>query len=236
MAATLKRDRRAYRWLLRLAPLHALQLLQYEGAMTWLRLTRRRIDCRFKGASGLLVNLGCGRGGQNGWVNIDSQRAPGVTCVCDCRKRIPLPSASARAVFTEHLLEHLDYEAEAPVFLAECRRVLEPHGIIRIVVPDGAKYLRAYATGDWEEMRRFSPLAATRDPRRTTLMEIVNEHFRQGGQHRFSYDYETLARLLSNAGFGGIALARFGESRASDLALDNSERAAESLYVEASRA
>jgi predicted SAM-dependent methyltransferase len=169
-------------------------------------------------------------------VNVDSVAAPGVNCVYDCRKRIPLTSGTAKAVFTEHLLEHLEYHEEAPIFLAECHRIMEPGGVIRIVVPDGRKYIRAYENGDWDYLRAFSPLAAGRGPKCTTLMEIVNEHFRQAGQHRFSYDYETLARLVRSSGFDAVAESRFGVSRMIGLAIDNPDRATESLYVEAVRA
>ncbi len=213
-----------------------MKVAQYEIPMAWLRLTHGAIDRRFARSTGLLVNVGCGRNGKSGWVNIDSSRAPQTTCIYDCRKRLPLPDTCAKAVFTEHLLEHLEYLEEAPVFLAECRRILEPGGVLRVVVPDGRKYLKAYASGDWDEMRAISPMALGRDTNRTTLMEIVNEHFRQVGQHRFSYDYETLERLLREIGFEDVSESAFGESRLAGLAIDSPERAAESLYVEAVRA
>jgi len=191
------------------------------------------VDRRFVGASGLLVNIGCGRNGKAGWVNVDSIAAPGVTCVYDCRKHLPLATGSAKAVFTEHLLEHLEYEDEVPAFLAECHRILEPGGVLRIVVPDGSKYLAAYCANDWDALRSVSPLVTDRDQTVVTMMEIVNEHFRQAGQHRFSYDYETLERLLGKMGFEAVAQSRFGESRLPGLAIDSSTRETESLYVEA---
>ncbi len=127
-----------------------------------------------------------------------------MTCVRDCRTELPLTSGSACGIFTEHFLEHLDYYEEAPGFLRECRRVLAPGGVLRIIVPDGGKYLEAYSTGSLADMSRFSPLP-TLDPKSDaapfsiekqvlpfqTKMEIVNFHFRQNGQHRFSYDFET---------------------------------------------
>lgn len=232
---TLKRHRYPYRWILKFAPLHALAVLRYEAHMTRLRLTKWAAPRRFSRLRGSFVNLGCGDAGKDGWFNIDSAQAPGVTCVYDCRKRLPLPDAAAKAIFTEHLLEHLDYDEEVPLFLRECYRVLEPGGVLRIVVPDGQKYLEAYATRSWGAMRDFSPLAAGRDPSRTTLMELVNEHFRQAGQHRFSYDYETLQRVLTKAGFAVVARSSFGTSLVEGLAIDNPARATESLYVEAAR-
>lgn len=162
---------------------------------------------------------------------MDSDAAPKVTCVYDCRRRIPLPTGCARAVFTEHLIEHLDYEEEAPVFLSECRRVLQAGGVLRIVIPDGRRYLLGYA-GGLDALRTFSPLLHG-DNNFRTAMEVVNAHFRQGGQHRFSYDFETLCDLLLRSGFVDVQYCAFGDSRLPELAIDDSSRASESLYVEA---
>src|ERR1700722_17163339 len=126
-----------YRHLLTIIPLHVVKELAFELRLTWLRITRRGIDSRFADAQDLLVNVGCGSSGLEGWVNIDCFAVEGVTCVRDCRTSLPLPSDSARGVFTEHFLEHLDYYEEAPRFLEECRRVLRPGGLLRVIVPDG---------------------------------------------------------------------------------------------------
>ena len=118
-----------YRLIFSLVPIHTMVELRFEARLAWLRLTRRGIDSRFESASDLLVNVGCGPRGLDGWVNIDCVPAPGVTCVRDCRTALPLPSGSARGIFTEHFLEHLDYYEEAPKFLQECRRLLRPGGL-----------------------------------------------------------------------------------------------------------
>ena len=239
-------ERLPVRVLLKMLPLHTLIELDSEARLGWLRLTRRGVDRRYSSANDLLVNVGCGAEGRVGWVNIDSAGAPGVDLVRDCRTAIPLPPASARGIFTEHFLEHLDYYEEAPRFLGECRRVLQPGGILRIIVPDGSKYLKSYCSGDLEEFAGFSPLmdmtpesdvapfSVNRDivPFRTK-MEVVNFHFRQNGQHRFSYDFETLARLLEDSGFESVAQSEFGRSRLPELAIDQAARAQESLVVEA---
>jgi ubiquinone/menaquinone biosynthesis C-methylase UbiE len=192
-----------------------------------------------------LVNVGCGSSGLEGWVNIDCFPNEGVTCVRDCRTYLPLAPGSARGIFTEHFLEHLDYYEEAPRFLTDCRRVLQPGGVLRVIVPDGAKYLRAYTDGDLPSMRAFSPLAsmdASSDDRPfstlkevvpfRTKMEVVNFHFRQSGQHRFSYDDETLATLLRDCGFEDVTKRDFRSSALSELAIDSDSRAPESLVME----
>jgi predicted SAM-dependent methyltransferase len=234
------------RMILSMLPLHTIQELRFESHLAWLRITRRGVDPQFKGARDLLVNVGCGSLGLEGWANIDCFPAEGVTCVHDCRTKLPLPSGSVRGIFTEHFLEHLDYYEEAPRFLSECRRVLQPGGVLRIIVPDGAKYLRAYCDADWSSMRSFSPLASldtSSDDRPfstlrevvpfRTLMEVVNFHFRQSGQHRFSYDFETLSGLLGDCGFDAVDQMAFRSSAMAELEIDSDSRAPESLVVEA---
>ena len=243
----LRRSKRfPYRFLLQAVPLHTLAELRFELRLSWLRLTRRGINPRFASSKDLLVNVGCGSSGRDGWVNIDCFPSPGVTFVRDCRTALPLPSSSVRGIFTEHFFEHLDYYEEAPKFLEECRRVLCQGGTIRLIVPDGAKYLSAYCDGDLKDMAVFSPLV-TMDPsdddapfsiQKTVLpfrtkMEVVNFHFRQSGQHRFSYDFETLSALLEECGFTSVVRRPFRRSHLADLAIDSEIRAAESLVVEA---
>jgi predicted SAM-dependent methyltransferase len=241
-----RRGGRAFALATALVSLPTLRAMRVEAHMSWLGLTRRGVARQYRGAQHLLVNVGCGPRGHHGWVNLDAYRAEGVTCVRDCRTKLALESGSARAIFSEHFVEHLDYYEQAPRFLADCRRVLEPGGTLRIIVPDGEKYLRAYARGGWDAIRRFSSLTSwdptSEDRPSSTLrevlpfrtkMEVVNFHFRQRGEHQFSYDYETLAQLLTECGFEGVHQRPFGSSAVPGLAIDRQARAAESLVVEA---
>jgi predicted SAM-dependent methyltransferase len=244
-----RRGRLSRRFATKILPLHAWRVLRSEPWFAWLRLTRRKIDPRFADARHLLVNIGCGPFGQDGWVNIDCSPAPGVTCVRDCRTSLPLPAGSAKGIFTEHFLEHLDYYEQVPLFLEECWRVLEPGGTIRVIVPDGGKYLDAYEQPGWDALRSFSPLVGwdpgSNDPPPfsqlrevlpfRTKMEVVNFQFRLGSLHLFCYDYETLAGLLTRCGFESVRRQEFGSSALKELAIDREERAAESLVVEGTK-
>ena len=238
--------RRVSRLLVKILPLHTLRELKFEIQMSRLRLTHRRIDASLANERELLVNVGCGPNGLPGWVNIDCYSGEGVTCVRDCRVALPLTTGSARGIFTEHFLEHLDYYEEAPRFLQECRRVLAPGGLIRIIVPDGAKHLQAYLDEGWTSLRTLTPLVSW-DPegehqRSTsqgpllpfkTKMEVINFHLTQMGEHRFSYDFETLSLLLAHCGFESIVQRQFRESSMPEMAIDQEFRALESLVVEA---
>lgn len=163
-------------------------------------------------------------------MNVDGARLPGVTCVFDSRTGLPFPDNSARAIFSEHFLEHIDYSTDAPRFLSGCARVLMPAGILRLVVPDAEKYLKAYLSPGWDEMRKLR-----RCDTFATKMEVLNEVFRQGIQHKFAYDYETLESLLLRCGFRQVKRKEYGQSDLDVLGIDQQSRAAESLYVEATK-
>jgi len=61
-------------------------------------------------------------------------------------------------------------------------------------------------------------------------MEHINYHFRQGDQHRFVYDFKTLAQALTSLGFQDV------ERRDYDPELDSSDRKIGTLYVKARKA
>jgi len=135
-------------------------------------------------------------------------------------------------------VEHLDYCEEVPFFLSECHRVLEPHGVIRIVVPDGERYLQDYFSEGWDALARTRPLGPDLldvhfGARYNTKMELINVVFRQYYEHKFAYDYATLEFLLRKYGFSDVCRQTFGQSLLEGLAIDKPERASESLYVEA---
>lgn len=225
----------------RVLPFHTYVPLRMEMHMAWVRWKSRSMPARYAHCTGLLVNLGAGEQGATGWVNVDAYARPGVNCVYDARRRLPFPDASVRGIFCEHFLEHLDYVEEAPIFLRECCRVLQPGGVLRLIVPDAERYLRAYCAGGWDELTRIRPLVGDRvdfysGGRYNTRLELVNFVFRQGAEHRYAYDGETLEHLLRTVGFQRIVRQEFGRSLLPELCLDQSLRAPESLYMEAAKA
>ena len=61
----------------------------------------------------------------------------------DAATKLPLNNGECEVVYSSHMLEHLDRE-EARRFLKEALRVLKPGGVIRLVVPDIRKHVKAY--------------------------------------------------------------------------------------------
>ena len=196
-----------------------------------------------EGSRELKVHVGCGGHELPGWINVDNHPAP---LAINLDWGLPLPTGSARYVFVAHLLEHLFHPAQSSRLLREIRRVLTPGGVVRIVVPDIEKYLRAYANGDdafFAERRRQRGL-----PVELTNLETLLPYAGAGAtpdalfeHHKFGYDFATLARALEQAGFVDVRRCGYQQSPHAELRVDDasSNAAAQhdgqhySLFVEA---
>lgn len=195
-------------------------------------IARRRALERKKG---LLVNIGCGPFGKEGWVNLDLFMGPGVTMRADCRRRFPLADGSARGIHVEHYFEHLEPTLERPRFLAECRRCLEPGGVMRIVVPDMRKYCEAYLAPGWEALDSIGCGGDVPHALFATKMEALNHVFVQDGEHYGGFDAEYLRRTLEHAAFARIEQVGWRDGRFPGGAIDREQHRPYSLYMEASR-
>ena len=179
---------------------------------------------KYRGQTGLKLNLGCGRNGKAGWINIDLTNKADLTL--DLREPLPFDDDSCSMVYSEHFLEHLDYPEKVLFLLRECFRVLYAGGRISIGVPDTEWPLNEYS-GQWQD-GYFSKAKELWHPKWCeTKVEHVNYHFRQGDEHRFAYDCETLCHVLKKAGFVDTRRRTF------ELELDSPERELGTLYVSA---
>lgn len=212
---------------------HSLQLgleayVTAVHVINWIRCRRR-----FRSDTGLCLNLGCGPHPKSGCVNLDFSKWADFRI--DLRRSLPFPDGSCRLVFSEHFLEHLPYPEGVEKSLGECFRVLEPGGRLVLSVPDTDWPLSNYQgrDNDWVrccEERDWHPVDCT------TYMEHLNYHFRQRWRgmsyghfenHRFAWDFETMTKKLSEAGFAEVREREF------DPSLDSNHRRAGSLLVEA---
>lgn len=178
---------------------------------------------RLEGQHDLRLHLGCGANVKPGWLNIDLH--PAADLHLDLRRGLPFPDASAAVIYSEHFFEHLEYPREVVPLLADARRVLQPGGLFQVGVPSTETILRAYVANDTELFRIARELwhPAWCD----TPLHQVNFHFRQLTEHKYAYDWETLASVLAAAGFVAI------QERAYLPGLDLAERALGTLYVDA---
>jgi predicted SAM-dependent methyltransferase len=177
------------------------------------------------------LNLGCGENAKPGWINVDlfNQAAD---LALDIREPLPFPAESVAIVYSEHVFEHLAYpsthdsmgwtleSAEAPSeamrLLRESVRVLRPGGVCSVGVPDAARAIRLYCRQQYEG---WGPSWVD------TPMHFLNYVFRQGREHKYAYDEETLGRLMSTAGLVDVERRSFHDG------LDSAFRKGDTLYM-----
>jgi predicted SAM-dependent methyltransferase len=178
---------------------------------------------RYSGKRNLKLNIGCGGNTKADWINIDLSSA--AELMLDGRERFPFDDNSCDAIYSEHFLEHLDYPGDAIRFLRESFRVLAPGGSFSVGVPDTRWALLAYVdeTNGYLE----SPGAAHHPHWCVTPLDHINFHFRQDGEHRYAYDFETLRGVLEKAGFVDAREREFNPD------LDSEWRRIGTLYIDA---
>ncbi|HVZ65437.1 MAG TPA: methyltransferase domain-containing protein [Lacunisphaera sp.] len=194
---------------------------------------RRRKIARLRRRRGLSVNVGSGGRGRPDWINLDvSPHHADLYCTHDLRRPLPFADSSVRRILAEHVIEHLDFRDDIPRVFAEFRRVLEPGGVARIIVPDTERFIDAYCTGSaaaWAELG----LPAGLPTGMATGIELVNHVFHQGGEHCFGWDFAAMDVALRRAGFGRVSRQSFRQSVDPELAIDQENHAPYSLYVDA---
>jgi hypothetical protein len=89
-----------------------------------------------------LLNLGCGADAHPGFVNVDITAGPGIIAH-DLRQGIPFPDATFDLVYHSTLLSMMR-SSDALTFMRECRRVLKPGGVLRVVTEDLEQMCRMY--------------------------------------------------------------------------------------------
>ena len=200
----------------------AMRGLQSEIAVWRIHRRSLRRARSLKLPSDLKLNIGCGSNLKDGWINIDLR--DGSDLQLDLREPIPFENESVSVVYSEHFFEHLNYPDESLYFLREAYRVLKPSGLLSTGVPDAQELLKAYVNGDRDYLRKVDPWQPDWCD---TPMHRVNFVFRQGGEHKYAYDFETLKQVLTQAGFVDVERRPFREG------LDNEARRLGTLYVDA---
>jgi predicted SAM-dependent methyltransferase len=199
------------------------------------RATTRRSSeayARMRSQRGLLLNVGASGHHLDGWVSLDL-RPDERGIRLDATRPWPLPDGCARAIRSEHMIEHFTWD-EAKAFAGEAARVLEPGGLLRTCTPDLEQVARAYLERDPRVLRAHHGHGYVAP----TWAHLVDNYARMWG-HRFLFDFDALAGLLAAAAFVEIERAAFGESRHPELAgtdgHDPGELRELVLYVDATK-
>lgn len=89
------------------------------------------------------LNIGCGRRFHSEWVNIDLVSDDSQVLKCDVSQGLPFADNSFAVVYHSHVLEHFAPD-DGRRLIRECFRVLQPGGILRVVVPDLERIAQLY--------------------------------------------------------------------------------------------
>jgi predicted SAM-dependent methyltransferase len=194
--------RRVRRWTRRVAE-------EKRAARAAEELELKRVERlrRAQASTGLLLDVGTSSGYlSTGWLGFDLDPDE-QTLRLDASQPWPLPDGCARAVRTEHMIEHLSWD-EAAFCIREAARVLEPDGLCRICTPDLEGIARIYLERDADllAVHREHGYSAP------TWAHLPNNYLRMWG-HKFIFDFDSLRVLLEAAGFEQIERAEFNRSR-----------------------
>ena len=190
------------------------------------------------------LNIGCGLSGIRGWHNLDNSptillsRIPVLRSIlktpawprdvqrCDVRKGLPFADNSVKYIYLSHSFHQLT-RGESMQLAKECRRVLQPGGVMRVVVPDLERIAREYLADP-------NPLASEEFMRRVSLRRTWRDFLHPGSSVTQMMDGRSLAHTLRTAGFEQVEITSFGCSTIPDIdQIELEVRRRESVYVEA---
>jgi predicted SAM-dependent methyltransferase len=217
--------------------LDALDVLRFELDAWKGRLFRsKRLDTRGRE----YLQLGSHETPLEGFLNTDFTLKYKADAAVDARFPLPFENSTWRGIYAHHVVEHLSF-VDALGLFRECRRVLRPGGVFRMVVPDLEIFLRLYLARDSvarEKIFALLPDNIMNGLNVKTPLEMLDYVFRDEkfNRHLSSWDWETAEFRLREAGFAQVNLQRVNQSADPKLAgHDKPHWAAFSLYVEAAK-
>ena len=179
----------------------------------WKLVAPRRYRAYLRQHATRKLQIGAGANLLAGWLNTTLYPFTRGTVFLDASRPFPLPDASIDLVFSEHTIEHLEYD-EAAFMLGECHRILRSGGRIRIATPDLARIVALYTQPEAPDQARY--IRWIMDNFRPKIGEdspahVINQSF-HGWRHKFIFDEVTLRAALLAAGFRDVRRYAAGQS------------------------
>src|SRR5215468_5654296 len=163
-----------------------------------------------------VLNVGCGypprqklhphfHGPEWREIRLDLDPAVGPDIVCSITDMSPISASTIDAVWSSHNLEHLQRH-EVPLALSEFIRVLKPHGLLLLTLPDLQRVAQLVVEDRLEDEAYTAPSGPI------TALDMIFGHtasLARGNPfmaHRTGFTARTLHKLLTEAGFADIAV------------------------------
>jgi SAM-dependent methyltransferase len=167
-----------------------------------------------------VLNVGCGyplrqrlhrhfHGPEWREIRLDLDPAVQPDIVCSIIEMSPVAADSVDAIWSSHNLEHLQRH-EVPLALAEFIRVLKPHGLLLLTLPDLRQVAQLVAEDRLED-QAYTSLSGPITP-----LDMIFGHtasLTRGNPfmaHRTGFTARTLHKVLIEAGFAEITLRQGG--------------------------
>lgn len=206
--------------------------------------------------SALWIQFGCGNCAPESWLNYDSSptlqlqrlpligrlvpsgpygRFPANVLFGDIVAGLPVTDHAASLLYCSHVLEHLSLD-DLRKSLRNCRRVLQPGGTFRLVLPDLEFMVDEYKHDPTPEaaIRLMENTILGKKTRSRGIRDFMREWL-GNSQHLWMWDYKALAMELNEAGFRKIRRARFGDSPCAAFSdVESADRWKNSLGIECS--
>jgi predicted SAM-dependent methyltransferase len=179
----------------------------------------------FEHASPRKLHIGSGSRLIDGWLNTDFFPFSRAICLLDATKVFPFDDNSFDYIFSEHMIEHIDFE-EATAMLKECFRVLKIGGKIRISTPNFSFLMALYNPTTQIEIDyiKYSCHTFLRPGTKENPVFVINNFFRDWG-HKFIYDEIVLREQIEGAGFSLVKSCMLNASEDPHLCgLENADR------------
>src|SRR5262249_22250614 len=158
------------------------------------------------------LQIGSGLNLLDGWLNSDLHPSEDKVGV-DATKAFPFDEGTFDYIFSEHMIEHFDYQHGVGM-LSECYRVLKQGGKVRIATPDLAFLIALYGAEKsplQEAYIKWSIDTFLPDALAYEDTFVIN-NFVRAWDHAFIYDEKVLRHALGTVGFAGVRRYAGGDS------------------------
>ncbi|MBR9677251.1 methyltransferase domain-containing protein [Candidatus Woesearchaeota archaeon] len=206
--------------------LHVLEIYVYFRKNYNILFKRRKVIKKFLAQKKQYLHIGCGLNQikKKNWLNTDLFHGD---IFLDITKKHPFKNNSLDVIFHEHVFEHISFDKKAIYSLKEAHRILKNGGVLRFAMPDFEVYAKEYLKGKLN-FNQPEPIKYSQ----TRQMEILNQLFKQGGEHEFIYDYNATKFLLQKTGFKKIKKMSYNKSSVKNWNFDSWNKA-DTMYIEA---
>lgn len=198
--------RRALEWM-RSYPCVPVRRAMSQGKAQWVeqlpRRFRDRLDLNGGVVEPLRIEIGGGRFPTPGYVHVDvDRRALHLEYVAPAWK-LPFVDHAAAEILAVHVLEHV-HPGRVGTTLREWYRVLKPHGVLQVHVPNAPEIVNAF--GSVTPSEKWALVAAFFGMYRDATVSSPDEldPRRDLPDHQAMYDLDLLRDVLFRAGFSTV--------------------------------